>query len=248
MNPCLLIPCYNHSELLAPVLEELAPLDLPCIVIDDGSDAANRERLAEPVARHPWVRLEVRSTNGGKGAALKDGYRLAASLGYTHVLQLDADGQHDTADIPRFLELAKARPDALILVQPVLENAPRSRQYGRLISSFWVWIECLSFAIGDPLCGFRCLPLTPVIRILDRVRCGDRMDFDPEIAVRLVWEGVPVINVPSRVTYGSSSVSHFDLWWDNVRISWRHSRLVCGMLLRTPLWLWRRVVGTGAVS
>lgn len=241
MNPCLLIPCYNHSELLAEVLKTLAVFDLPCIVVDDGSDDANREHLGQFAERYSWLRLESLPRNVGKGAAMKVGYRLALSLGFSHAIQLDADGQHDTMDIPRMLEIVKAQPEALILVDPIFENAPKLRLYGRLISCFWVWVECCSFAIRDPMCGFRCVPLSSVVRVLDRVRCGDRMDFDPEIAVRLVWEGVPVINLPSRVTYAPGGVSHFAMLWDNVLISWRHTRLVGGMLIRAPIWLWRRL-------
>jgi glycosyltransferase involved in cell wall biosynthesis len=229
-----LIPVYNHGGPLGGVLAELARFDLPCLLVDDGSDEATKAQLRELALRFPSIRVETRMENGGKGAALKDGYRLAHSLGYSHVVQLDADGQHDTSDIPALLALAKGHPRAMILIAPIFENAPRARMYGRLISRFWVWIECCSLAIADPLCGYRCLPLEPLLAILARVRCGDRMDFDPEIAVRLVWEGVPVINMRSVVTYDPSGVSHFDVIWDNVLISWRHTRLVFGMLLRLP--------------
>ena len=60
------------------------------------------------------------------------------------------------------------------------------------------------------------------------------MDFDPEIAVRLVWAGVPVRNVATRVRYYADGISHFALLADNARISWLHTRLVAGMLPRLP--------------
>ena len=241
MNLCLLIPVYNHGGPLEGVLAELARFELPCLLIDDGSDEATKLQLRKLVQLFPSIRIKTRPENGGKGAARTDGYRLAHSLGYSHVLQLDADGQHDTSDIPTMLDLAKAHPRAMILIEPIFENAPRSRLRGRLISRFWVWVECCSLTIRDPLCGYRCLPLAPVLAILDRVRCGNRMDFDPEIAVRLVWEGVPVINMTSVITYDQDGLSHFDFLWDNVRISWRHTRLVFGMLLRLPRLIGRRV-------
>ncbi len=84
------------------------------------------------------------------------------------------------------------------------------------------------------------MPLAPVVRLIERVRCGDHMEFDPEIAVRLVWEGVPVINVPTRVHYPAGGSSHFRLFWDNVRISWLHTRLFLGMLPRAPRLVARR--------
>lgn len=240
MNPCFLIPVYNHGGPLEGVLADLAGFDLACLLIDDGSDEATKASLEKAEARYPWVQIKTRRENGGKGAALKDGYRLAHSLGFSHVLQLDADGQHDTADIPRVLELSKAHPEAMVLIEPIFENAPKARLYGRLISCFWVWVETCSLAIRDPLCGYRCLPVAPLIAILDRVRCGDRMDFDPEIVVRMAWEGVPVIGFKSLVRYDPDGISHFDQFWDNVLISWRHVRLVVGMLMRLPRLIGRR--------
>lgn len=241
MKLCLLIPIYNHHETIERVIEELAPFDLPCMIIDDGSNEATRAKLCDVNDRHSWVHIQTRSENGGKGAALKDGYRLAHSKGFSHVIQLDADGQHAKSDVPRLAEIAAAQPTAMILIAPTFENAPRSRRYGRLVSCFFVWLECCSLAIRDPLCGFRCLPLAPLISILDRVRCGDRMDFDPEIAVRLVWDGVPVVNIPGQITYPRSGVSHFKMWRDNVLISWLHTRLLAGMIIRLPQWLARRI-------
>ncbi|MDE0884892.1 MAG: glycosyltransferase family 2 protein [Myxococcota bacterium] len=241
MNPCLLIPVYNHGEPLKGVLAELDNFGLPCLLVDDGSDEKTKTTLKNLNERYSWVDLLTRPKNRGKGAALKDGYRRAHLLGFSHVVQLDADGQHDTSDIPQILKLIKAYPEAMVLIEPTFQNAPKLRRYGRLISYFWVWVECCSFAIRDPLCGYRGLPLKPLIAILDRVQCGNRMDFDPEIAVRLVWEGVSVINLPSTVLYPPEGISHFNQIWDNVLISWRHTRLVFGMILRLPYLLGRKV-------
>src|SRR5690606_17949432 len=80
--------------------------------------------------------------------------------GFSHALQIDADGQHDAADIPALLALAKANPEALVSGWPQYgDDMPRSRRYGRWITHFWVWIETLSLAIKDSMCGFRVYPL-----------------------------------------------------------------------------------------
>jgi glycosyltransferase involved in cell wall biosynthesis len=235
VNPCLLITIYNNSGTIAGVVEALAPLDLPCLIVDDGSDEETRKVLDGLAAAFPWVRLERRSRNGGRGAALRTGYRLAVQLGFTHAVQIDADGQHAAGDVPVFLEASRRRPDALVLSNPIFDrDAPRGRRYGRWISRFWVWLETCSLAIRDPLCGFRCVPLGATSRLLERVRCGDHMDFETEIAVRLVWEGVPVVNVPTRIRYPADGISHFHMFWDNVRISRLHTRLFLGMLPRLP--------------
>ncbi|MEE9609270.1 MAG: glycosyltransferase family 2 protein [Myxococcota bacterium] len=242
MKPCLLIPIYNHGATIAEVVSALSPLGLPCLIVDDGSDDDTRAALIELEAAHSWVRVERRSPNAGRGVALRVGYRLAAQLGHSHVVQIDADGQHDARDVPVLLEAARQRPGALVLGAPLFDDsAPAGRRYGRWLSRVWVWVETCSLEIRDPLCGLRCLPLEPTLRILDAVACGDRMDFDPEIAVRLVWAGVPVVNVPTRVRYFDGGISHFDLVRDNLRISWLHTRLFFGMLPRSGRLLARQL-------
>jgi glycosyltransferase involved in cell wall biosynthesis len=245
VNPCLLIPIYNHPDTIGEVVAGLESLSLPCLVVDDGSDRATRAVLADLEAKHLWVRVERRDQNGGRGAALRTGYRRAAELGHSHAIQLDADGQHAATEVPALIEAARRNPDALILGSPRFdESAPASRRYGRWISKLWVWIETCSGEIHDPLCGLRGIPLAPTLRLLDRVPCGDRMDFDPEIAVRLVWAGTPVVNVSTAVRYFEDGVSHFDVWRDNLRISWLHTRLFLGMLPRSPGLVARRFRST----
>ena len=235
MKPCLLIPIYDHPATIAAVVEALAPLHLPCLIVDDGSGEETRHVLDRLASRFEWVRVERHERNAGRGAALQTGYRSAARLGFSHAVQLDADGQHETSDAPVLLDAARRHPDTLVLGEPIFdESAPVARRFGRGISRFLVRLETCSLAIRDPLCGFRCMPLVPAVRILDEVRCGTHMDFDPEIAVRLVWEGLPVVGVPTRVRYFAGGVSHFNLFRDNVRLIWLHVRLFLGMLRRLP--------------
>jgi hypothetical protein len=105
------------------------------------------------------------------------------------------------------------------------ESAPKSRKFGRYITHFWVWVETFSFDIADSMCGYRIYPLEPVARIMAATRIGARMDFDTEIAVRLHWRGVPIVNIPTRVIYPQGNVSNFEMLRDNIRISWMHTRL-----------------------
>lgn len=232
MNPCIVIPFYDHGRSVGRVLGDVEPMGLPCIVVDDGSTPAERALLEAAIAGREAVELVTHDRNRGKGAALRTGFRRARERGFSHALQIDADGQHDAKDLPRFLEAASLHPEALVLAMPILENSPASRRYGRLISRFWAWVETLSLRIGDPLCGLRCMPIDATCRVLDAHPCGDRMDFDPEIAVRLVWAGAPVVNVPSRVRYGPDDVSHFRMGSDNLLITWMNTRLVATMLWR----------------
>ncbi len=235
MNVCLLIPNYDHGSTIAEVLDSIAFAALPCLIVNDGSHAETRAELERVDAAYDWVEVVHRAENGGRGAALRTGYRAAYERGFTHALQLDADGQHEAKDIPRLLAAAKEAPGALILGRPIFDDsAPALRLYGRMLSQFWVWVETLSFAIADPLCGFRCFPLGATVRLIEHAPMGDRMDFDPEIAVRLYWEGLEIVNVPTDVVYREGGVSHFAAGYDTWLIAKAHVRLVGGMLLRIP--------------
>lgn len=240
-SPCVLIPCYNHGAMMPRVLARLEPFNLPCIVVDDGSDASTRqelERLAAEIASLTLIRLPQ---NAGKGAAVIRGLQAAAQAGFSHAVQVDADGQHAIEDIPQLLALAQKHPEALISGQPVYDDSiPRSRLYGRWITHVWVWIETLSLQLKDSMCGFRVYPLAPTLRLAKRVTLGKRMDFDTEVMVRLYWQGNVSYFVPTRVTYPPDGVSHFDAFRDNCRISLMHTRLFLGMLPRIPSLLFRR--------
>lgn len=235
INPCVLIPIYNHKDTIEAVLASLECLGLPCLIVDDGSDSATQQVLAAAMAHYPWTRLIRQAPNAGKGSALTTGFRHAEAAGYTHAVQIDADGQHHTGDISRFLEVAAAHPEALILGKPIFGNdVPGSRYFGRKLSVWCARAETLSCAIGDPLFGFRVYPLAATVAVGKRYRLGSRMDFDPDIAVRLYWSGVPVHNIETRVRYPPGGVSHFRLLRDNARISWMHTRLLIGMVFRLP--------------
>lgn len=242
IRPCIVVPVYDHGAAAAALIDRLEALGLPLLLVNDGSSPDCAARLRFLASRHDWVALLEHPTNRGKGSAVLTGLRSAHDRGFSHALQIDADGQHDTDDVPRFLALAARHPQALITGRPVYDpSAPRGRLAGRYITHVWVWIETLSLDIPDSMCGFRVYPLRSVIALADRVSLGRRMDFDPEVAVRLHWEGVPVISVPTRVSYPEGGRSHFRLWHDNWLISCMHTRLVFGMLWRAPRLLLRRL-------
>lgn len=245
VSVCLVIPCYNHGPALLRTLQALTAgqflSPFACILVDDGSDAQTAALLDALPARYPGLSLLRHSANQGKGGAVISGLRQAAALGFSHALQLDADGQHDVNDLPALLALAQEMPAALISGAPIYDaSAPAGRRYGRYLTHVWVWLETASLAIKDSMCGLRIYPLAPVMRLLQQKPLGRRMDFDIEIMVRLYWAGVPVRFLPTRVHYPPDGVSHFDLWRDNVRISWLHTRLVTERLLGWPQRWWRR--------
>jgi glycosyltransferase involved in cell wall biosynthesis len=241
-KPCIVVPVYNHEHAIGAVLAGLLRHDAPCLLVDDGSSAACAAVLDALAREHAGrVALVRLPHNQGKGAAVLAGFRRAAQLGYTHVLQIDADGQHETADVPKFLAAAAAHPDAIIAGHPVYdESVPKARLYGRYATHIWVWINTLSFDIKDSMCGFRVYPVAPVNALAARHAIGVRMNFDTDILVRLFWDGLQVINLPTRVSYPADGVSHFRIWRDNVLISWMHTVLFFGMLPRIPRLLARK--------
>ncbi len=245
VKPCVLIPVYDHEHAIGAVVNAVLAHGVHCILIDDGSSPACARVLDALAAASPQsVTLVRHAHNQGKGGAVVSGFRRAAQDGYTHALQVDADGQHCVDDIPRFLALGRSHPDAIIAGIPVYdESVPPLRLYARYLTHVWVWINTLSFAIRDSMCGFRLYPLAAVSALLARGAPGRRMNFDTDILVRLHWDGLQVVNLPTRVSYPSDGVSHFRAFRDNVLITRMHATLFIGMLLRLPTLLarkWRR--------
>jgi len=232
MKVCAVLPTFDNAATLERVVREVRVYLEDVIVVDDGSGPEARA-VAERLEAERVARVVFRSQNGGKGAAVKTGLAEAKKCGFSHALQIDADGQHDTTDIPRLLRESREDPRALVLGQPTFdETAPLSRRIGRTISVFWCAVETLSRRIGDPLCGFR---VYPVDATLDAEPIGDAMDFDPEVAVRLAWAGHPVRHVTTRVRYLSredGGVSHYRLARDTMLISLMHARLCVHGLAR----------------
>lgn len=232
-RPCAVIPTYDNPKTIRAVVESVRRHLPDVVVVDDGSASEGREAVAA-LGRDGLAHVHHHAANAGKGAAMKTGFRLAFDLGFTHALQVDADGQHDLEDAPKMLAAARTDPKALVLGAPIYdETAPKGRLIGRKITQWWTNRETGGHVIDDPMCGFRVYPLALTVAV---PVSADRMDYDIEVAVRLVWAGAPVVNVPTKVKYlpaEAGGVSHFRMFHDNVRISWVHTRLY-------NISLWRR--------
>ncbi len=232
---CAIIPSFNHCEVISELVQRLRDVGLPVFIIDDGSDERTRAALSALHAPESEVIVYRLDSNRGKGAAVMQGFDLAHAAGFTHALQIDADGQHDLSNLAEFIALAEAHPDALIAGAPIHDaTMPTGRRIGRSITHFWVGIETLTSHPVDSMCGMRLYPLERVMKLQSNHRLGRRMDFDIEIFVRLIWQGVPVFFVPVRVAYPRGNVSNFDLIRDNWAISIMHTRLVLAMPLHAP--------------
>ncbi|QLL13962.1 glycosyltransferase family 2 protein [Pseudomonas chlororaphis] len=239
-NPCAVIPVYNHEAAVPAVVDALLASGLPCVLVDDASNPACAAVL-EQLAEREQVFLVKLAVNQGKGGAVMAGLREASRLGFSHALQVDADGQHDLRDVDNFIATSRTHPEALVCGYPQYDaSVPKGRFYARYLTHVWVWINTLSLQIPDSMCGFRVYPLPPVLALVDSVKIGQRMDFDTDILVRLSWRNQPMRWLPTQVRYPVDGLSHFRLFHDNLLISSMHARLFFGMLLRAPLILWRR--------
>lgn len=240
----VLIPSYNPGPAVLTTVQA-ARAQWPVVwVVDDGSNDGSTASLQELAASDPGLHLIVLPRNSGKGAAVLTGLEAAAAAGFTHVLTMDADGQHPAALIPAFMAASQAAPAAMILGKPVFgPEAPALRVNGRKVSNGWANFETLWMGIGDSLYGFRVYPIAPLMRIMRGRRWMRRFDFDPEAVVRLCWAGVQPINKDAPVRYLSAEeggVSHFRYLRDNILLTWMHTRLFLGFLGRLPLLLLRR--------
>ncbi len=240
LNCCLVIPHFNHIESFEVFLPKLLSLKMPCVVVDDGSAEEVKQRLRALLDEHEQMSLREHPLNRGKGAAMWTGAHAARALGFTHMLQIDADGQHDVNDVAKFLALAMQHPSAIISGAPQFDDsAPKARVYGRKVTDFWVALETWSLNIKDSLCGFRIYPLAEFERVFDKYHIGKRMDFDTDVLVKSVWEGIEIKFIDTGVVYLENSVSHFHYMADNLRLIWLHTRLMLGMVVRVPIWAWR---------
>jgi glycosyltransferase involved in cell wall biosynthesis len=240
--PCAVIPVYNHEHAVGSVVEAVRAAGLACVLVDDASGPACARELDRLAALGPDVTLVRLPRNLGKGGAVSAGLRAARAHGFTHALQIDADGQHALGDVAHFLAESRAHPDQMVCGRPVFDEAmPKGRFYGRYLTHVFVWLNTLSLDIPDSMCGLRVYPLGPVLELLDDTRLGSRMDFDVEVLVRLHWRGLRMRWLPTRVSYPLDGVSHFRMVWDNVLMVRLQLKLFLGMLVRLPLLLWRKV-------
>jgi len=226
-----LVPTYDNPQTVGAVVSTLRRHVADVLLVDDGSAEAGRAACADLAASGLAIvhRLE---RNQGKGAALKAGFRLLHERGFTHALQVDADGQHDLTRVPAFVEAARQAPGALVLAYPEYDHsAPALRLLARRFTRFWVDLEVGGKGvIRDALIGFRVYPLAQTMRIGAR---GNRMEYEVEIAVRMARAGVPIVNLPVGVRYlaaAEGGISHFRPVADNLRLALMHSRLCSGFV------------------
>lgn len=241
----VLIPSYNPGAQVLETVRQARAHWNPVWVVVDGSTDGTAEQLQTMAARDAGLEVIVLPHNQGKGAAVLEGISRAAKAGFTHALTMDSDGQHPADLIPHFMATSQARRQAMVLGKPVFgPEAPALRVNGRKVSNGWANLETLWMGVGDSLYGFRVYPIQPLIKIMQNNAFMRRFDFDPEAVVRLCWAGVHPVNLDAPVRYLSAEeggVSHFKYLRDNTLLTWMHTRLFLGFLVRLPMLIIRRL-------
>ncbi len=225
----VLVPTYNNAGAIAAVVRGCLGSGLPVFVVDDGSTDGSGRLAADAGAT-----LLVHPVNRGKGSALLTGMRHLADLGFTHAVCLDADGQHDPADIPDFVDAIEADPDALYAGVRDLSAAPEVSRFGRRMSNYWIWVAT-GWRVADSQCGLRAYPLASVLTL---GLGGNRYDLEVEVLIRSLWAGTPVRDRPCRVYYPKPEdrVSSFRPFVDTLRIIGMNARLLARRCVDPRLW------------
>jgi glycosyltransferase involved in cell wall biosynthesis len=195
-----LIPAYNEAQRIAPVITATLA-HLPALVVDDGSrddTAATAEAAGATVLRQV--------PNQGKGAALRAGLRWALEQGYDAVLTLDADGQHDPAEIPAFLARRAASQADLLIGCRDFSQMPVTRRVANTLGR-WSFSWALGQRVEDNQSGYRLLSRPMAEAVLDSEEHG--FEFEVEMIVTCVQRGYVLDWVPIRTIYGDQG-SHID--------------------------------------
>ncbi len=203
-----LIPAYDCADRVGRVVRGIRKYVPDVVVVDDGS---SDETTA--TARCEGARVVVHDANRGKGPAIRSGLAVLLGERYTHVLMLDADGQHDPDDAPLFLDAA-AEADLVLgtrLWKP--EAIPAKRFWTNFIGTRALELMT-GFPLEDSQCGYR-LVSAGILRRMGLI--GSRYSVDTEILVRAGKLRARFAHVPVRVIYEGAS-SHYRPVFDTVHI------------------------------
>jgi len=198
---CVIIPAYNAEETIGPIIDGAVKYVPRVLVVDDGSTDRTARVAAKAGAEVIFV-----GENRGKGHALKVLFQRAADEGYDAVISMDADGQHEPKEIPRFIEAHLKAPNDIIVGSRMDEQIkiPRARYNSMLVARFFISIAANHF-IEDTQCGFRLYPL-PIIQRMNLTQ--ERYVTESEILMKAGDMGSFITSVRIGAVYGDH-VSHF---------------------------------------
>lgn len=198
---CVIIPAYNASKTVHEVITGVLRYCPDVIVADDGSDDGTSAVVSET-----GVQLIKIEQNRGKGNALRELFRAAAEQGYDAVISIDADGQHDPASIPLFIEAYQKNPGRIIVGSRMAEKEriPKARLNSMQLANFYSSLAANQF-LEDTQCGFRLYPLS---LIGEMELTTEKYATETEILIKAGDRGSQIVFINIKAIYGSSE-SHF---------------------------------------
>jgi len=222
------IPCYQAAAHIGRVVTEARAVGLPVVVVDDGSSddsGARAEAAGAIVLRH--------AVNQGKGGALATAFAWARREGASAMLTLDADGQHNPAEIPRLIAAHQASPTALVIGVRSFDPArmPQRSRIGNRISTWWI-SRFAGLDYHDTQSGFRIYPRA----LVEHARLHTRhFETETELLLLAAKQRLPLVEVPIETIYADGRVTHFHGFRDTMR--------VIRLVIASPLWSKARVQG-----
>ena len=229
---CAIVPSFNHIDKVENIIQHISSLGINIILVNDGSNASVSKALRELAIKHQsYVELMSNDTNRGKGFSVIKALRHATKRGFSHAIQVDADGQHSLHHLSSMVKIAENAPNTIISGIRDRQQMPTGRRRGRAITDFWVKVNTLGSTIEDSMCGLRIYPLKEIVQVLNLRTIGQRMDLDTDILDRSHWHGIPILQIYVDVRY-ELEPSRFHILYDNARISWMHTKLFFCMLPR----------------
>ena len=221
-----LIPAYNEEARITKVIEG-ALEHLPVLVVDDGSTDATAA-----TATNAEATVVTLNPNQGKGAALQAGFRWAIDRGYEAVITLDADGQHDPAEIPKFLTAYQVERADLIIGKRDFSQMPPVRRLAN-----WLGGMVFSWALGqrvpDNQSGYRLIGRQLIGAMLASQEQG--FEYEVEMITTCVKRGYSLDWVPIRTIYAgeSSHINPVQHIKNFIRVAWK-TRQVMKNTTRPP--------------
>lgn len=227
------IPVHNNGATVREVAQKCRALVENVVVVDDGSTDVDLNRLMHGLR----VTVLRHDRNLGKGQAIITASRFIESQGGAYMITIDADGQHDPADILKIIPALE--PDSLIIGCRDFgtDNIPGKSRFGRKFANFWLFMET-GQEIDDCQSGFRAYP----VRLLNRIGfTGVHYDFEAEVLAKAAWAGLKLKSVSIKVFYPRECerVTSFRPFVDNLRFTLIHTMLIGRKLLP---WGHRRLV------
>ena len=225
-----IIPVYNNGKTLKNVVLGCKKQVDNIVVVDDGSTDIN----VTHVLSDEHVVVIKHETNQGKGSALMTGLKYVQKQNGKYAITLDADGQHYPEDIVKMISKIKGQHDLIVIGSRdfTVENVPSKSKFGRNLSNFWFKVET-GLSINDCQSGYRAYPVNYVMQLNLK---GHHYDFETEVIAKAAWAGLRIKTVEIGVRYAKEEerISHFKGFWDNLRISRMHTKLVLRKLLPFP--------------